>query len=266
MPDLFDSYEEEFNELRAQVEQRSRTIPTLEGASKRTELQRAETELREMDQIIRKMNLSGRSNAKMVPKIKEYEQEMSRLRNAIRKADMQVSQATDRGELFSGVKLDDVMSGSMSQRERLISANDRLDKGSADIEYANRLAEETVRDGVVILENLDTQSEQMRRMRLELEDIDTTLGKARKVMTSIARRAWANKIILAVIALLMVAGIGLIIYFRFVRDDSASTGAATTTGSTTGILPESTTGQYTTGQYTTGTITSGSTSTTSSGQ
>jgi len=254
MSDLFDSYEEEFNELRLQVEQRIRNIPTYEGSQKRSEVQKAESELKELDQIIRKMNLSGRSNARLVPKIKEYEQEISRLRSGIRRADMSVSQH-DRGELFSGVKLDDVMSGSMSQRERLISANERLDKTSSDIDYGIQIVEEAVHDGAVTLEEMDRQTNQLNKMRGDLRDIDSTIGKARKIMRTMARRAWANKIILAVIALVMIAGICLIIYVKWIKSDTLPVVATTTTSySTSATL---TSGYSTTNGITSGAVTTG---------
>jgi len=257
---LFESYEEEFTDLRSSIEGRIRNIPTYEGGLKRNEVQKAEAELRELDQIIRKMNLSGRSNARLVPKIREYELEVTRLKTAIRKADMQVSQTQDRNELFSGVKLDDVMSGSMSQRERLIGANERLDSASSDIEYANQMAQEAVGHGIVALESLDDQSNKMRRMREDLEGIDTSLNRAKRVMRQIARRAWANKIILAIVALVMIAIICLVIYFKFFPSSSSSSGTGTTTttgdlsstgstnsSSTTGTTQYSTTADGTTG-------------------
>jgi len=263
MSDLFENYEEEFKEISVILEQRARDIPTYEGSQKRMEVQKAESELRDLEQIIKKMNLSGRSNPRLVTLIKGYEQDISRLRNSIRKADMSVSQGKDRGELFSGVKLDEVMSGSMHDRERLLNANNKLDKASSDIEYAIQITEDAAKDGIVALEDLDRQADQMRRMREELNDIDTTIGRARRIMKSIGRRAWANKIILGIIALVLVAGIILIIYFKWVSPSSLNPVASTTTGATGSVTTGLTSSSLTSGFSTTSNLSANLTTSTS---
>ena len=54
---------------------------------------------------LKQMNLSGRNNTRLMNKIREYEQELVRLRAALRKADMSVGQSSDRGDLFSGIRV-----------------------------------------------------------------------------------------------------------------------------------------------------------------
>jgi len=251
MADLFEAYEEEFNELRLQIEQRTRNLPTFDGAQRRNEYQLAENDLKSLEQTLRQMNLSGRSTPRLMGKVKEYEQELVRLKSALRRADMQVGKTNDRNDLFSGIRTEEVMAASMSSRERLITANDRLEKVDYEIDNANRVALETVDVGIGILTDLDTQTDKMKKMRVDMSEIEDNLDKAKRIMKSMARRAWQNKLILAVIALVLVAAIALIIYVRWFAGKS-STPSTTTTGSTTGLI--STTGNstnLTSGQLTT---------------
>jgi len=232
MGDLFESYEEEFHEIRQSIEVKIRNIPTLQGVDRRAETQRAEGEIKELDQVVRQMNLSGRSNTKLNAKIKEYENEIIRLRSNVRKADMQIGQTNDRGELFSGFRADDIMAPSMGQRDRLIANNDRLEKSSYELQNAVSTATETVGVGIQILTDLDEQTEKMRGMRTTLSDIEGSLNKAKKLMKIIGRRAVANKLILIVIALVLVAAICIVVYIRFFwysKSDDNNTGSTTTT-------------------------------------
>jgi len=249
MSDLFESYEEEFSELKLQIEQRTRNIPTLDGANRRSEVQLAESELKDLDQMLRTMNLSARSNPKVIYKVKNYEQEVVKLRSALRKANMEVGVSSDRKELFSGIRTDEVMASSMGQRERLINANDRLEKSSFELEETQRVALDTMDVGVQILTDLDEHTQKMRKMKDDLSEIDDSLGKAKRIMKSMARRAIANKMILVIIALVLVAAIGIVIYVKWFTGSSTST---TNDGSTTGYVT-GTSGTGTTGMLTSST-------------
>jgi len=241
MSELFDNYEEEFNELRVNIEQKIRNIPTLDGTQRRGEVQKAESDIRDLGQNIRTMNLSARNNPALLAKIKEYENEVSRLKTSLRKADMQVSVSGDREELFSGIKTEDVMAASYSQRDRLLQTNEKLDKSTIELVTAVSDAEGLVGTGGIILDNLDRQTDQMRGMRDKLEGINESLDKAKRLMKGIARRAYANKLILFVIILVLLFAVGLVVWFKWFRKTD-STPVTNPPGTSTG----GTTGMYTT--------------------
>jgi len=187
------------------------------------------------------MNLSARNNPTLLAKIKEYENEVSRLKTSLRKADMQVSVSGDREELFSGIKTEDVMAASYSQRDRLLQTNEKLDKSTIELVTAVSDAEGLVGTGGIILDNLDRQTDQMRGMRDKLEGINESLDKAKRLMKGIARRAYANKLILLVIILVLLFSVGLVVWFKWFRNTNSN--PVTPTGTTTG---GGTTGMYTT--------------------
>jgi len=248
MADLFESYEEEFNDLRVQIEQRTKLLPTYDANRRRDETNLAEADLKSLDATLRQMNLSGRNNTRLMTKIKDYEQELVRLRATLRRADMSVGQSSDRNDLFSGIRTDEVMAASMGQRERLITANERLERMNYDIDNTHQVALETIDVGVGILNDLDEQTEKMRNMKGNLGDIDESLDKAKRIMKSMARRAMQNKLIFAVIALVLVAAIALIIYVKWFAGSSTS---QPITVSTTGIPGNATSGYLTTADLTT---------------
>eukprot|EP01114_Cavostelium_apophysatum_P006537 TRINITY_DN1789_c0_g1_i1.p1 TRINITY_DN1789_c0_g1~~TRINITY_DN1789_c0_g1_i1.p1 ORF type:complete len:253 (+),score=59.11 TRINITY_DN1789_c0_g1_i1:169-927(+) len=249
MADLFADYEEEFVDVKRQLEQHIRNMSGFEGADRRAELQDAEGDIKRLEDTLRQMNLIGRSNPRLAAKVKEYDQEVARLKAAVRKTGVQMVQSNDRADLLAGLRVnaDKVMAASMDQRERLLSQNDRLEKLDDELDSTISIALDTVKVGEDTLNRMDQQTDQIRGFKGTLRDIEAQLGKANKIMKVMARRAWANKVILIVIALVLLAAIGIIIYVKYFSGGSHS-GPASTTG-TTG---NSTTTTGTTGPTSTG--------------
>jgi len=255
MANLFDNYEEEFNTIKLEIEQNAHNIPSLEGEEKTAALHKAELDLKSLDSQLRQMSMSARGNPKQTGKMKEYEAELTRLRSTVRKSSMEVSRTNDRTDLFSGYRTEDLISGSKSQRERLIATNERAEKGSYELKEAEREVNETIGVGIQILEDLDKQGDQLRRQKQEVGEIGELLGKANRMMRSIARRAWRNKLILIIIALVLLAAICLIIYIRwFYKSSNSNDNNSTTGNSTTSAI---TSGYLTSGMGTTATTTMG---------
>lgn len=234
MADLFSNYEEDFRDYKHQLEQKIRNIPQCEGAEKRNEIQAAEDLLKELDGTLKQMNLSARANARLMGKMKECEQDVARMKGDLRRASMQFSQTADRGDLFAGLRVntDKVMAASMDSRERLLSGNERLTALDNDIDHSIRIANEAVDTGARTLEELDVQTGKLKEMKEKTLGIEETLGKAKRIMNTMARRAWMNKIILFIIALVLVAAIAIIVYVKYFSGSSSSSGEGTTTGET----------------------------------
>jgi len=236
MSNLFDNYEEDFNTTKLEIEQNALNIPTLEGEEKRAAVHKAEADLKSLESTLRSMSFSARGSPKHTGKVKEYEIELARLRSVVRKSSMEVSRSNDRSDLFSGYRTDDLLSGSKSQRERLIANRERAEKSSIELKEAEKEIHETIGVGIEVLENLDIQGQQLRRQKEEVGEIGELLGKANRLMKSIARRAWRNKLILIVIALVLVAAICLIIYIRWFYKSSDTTNTNNTGNSTTSVI------------------------------
>jgi vesicle transport through interaction with t-SNAREs protein 1 len=68
--------------------------------------------------------------------------------------------------------------------------------------------------GVNILRDLSSQRETINRTKGHLEETDDNVGRARKVLTSMSRRMWANKVILFGIIAFLIFAIILVIYVK----------------------------------------------------
>jgi len=238
---LFQTYEEDYADLRTRIEQRIRNIPSYDATQRRSESQVAETEIKEAEQLIRSMNLSAKSvpnNSQLMQKVRDYENEISKLRISVRKAEAQMS-TSDRSELFSGFTSPD-MSASLDQRERLLNATEKLDNSTNLIKQSQATANETVEVGVEIMENLDKQKRQMVGMRENLSGIEEQLSKAKVILQKMARRVVTNKLIMAGIVLVLFLGIGIVVYVKWFSGSGTPNTPTTTTSGSTGHSMSST--------------------------
>jgi len=232
MADLFDTYEEDFVELKTTVENRITSIPSLDGSKRESEIQQAESDIQELEQLVRSMNLSARNvggNNGLLSKIREYESESSKLKTSLRKATMQMKADSERNNLFGGgVRGDHVLAGSMDQRERLLSATEKLERSNADLQQSIATAEDTMNVGIEVMGNLDVQKNSMYGIKEKLGHVNENLTKAKKIMITIGRRAITNKLIMAIIILVLILAVCLIIYIKFFSGSSSSQPTDTT--------------------------------------
>jgi len=232
MADLFDNYEEDFVELRTSVENKIKNIPNLDGSRRQTEIQQGESDIQELEQLLKSMNLSARnigSNQGLISKTRDYENEVTKLKSALRKATMQIKAISDRDSLFVGGIRDEHLSSSMDQRERLLSATERLERSNTDLRQTIATAEETVGIGVEVLGNLEAQKQTMVGIREKLGRVNESLGRAKRIMRTMGRRVVTNKLIMAVIILVLLLAVVLVVYIKFFSGSSSSTPDTTPT-------------------------------------
>jgi len=232
MADLFDTYEEDFVELRNSVDSKIKNIPNLDGSRRQTEIQQGESDIQELEQLLKSMNLSARnvgSNQGLISKIRDYENEVSKLKTALRKATMQIRAGSDRDSLFVGGLRDEHLSSSMDQRERLLSATEKLERSQTDLRQTIATAEETVGIGIDVLGNLDTQKQTMMGIKDKLGRVNENLGRAKRIMRTMARRVVTNKLIMAVIILVLLLAVVLVVYLKFFAGSGGSENDTTET-------------------------------------
>jgi len=215
----FEHDEEDFIELRAALDNRIKNIPEIiDGVTRRGEIQKAENELKDAEDTIRSMDFNMRNvgmSATMQKKLKEYQSECARMKASLRKAEISFSKA-DRDELLSGGR-DDILMTSLDQRERLLKTTDKLNKTSMVLEDTIAQAEDTVNIGIDTMERLDQQTRQMRRMKETTEGITEQLGKAKRLIRIMARRAITNKVIISIIILVLLGAVVMIVYFKWIK-------------------------------------------------
>jgi len=243
--DLFHHYEEDFIEARTQAETRIKNIPSCDPARKVGEVQACENDIQDAAETLRNMMLSARSlgeNPATTTKLKAFEAELNKLRVDLRKSEMAFHKNSDRDTLFSGGLKDDILAGSLDQREHLLSTTDRLSRTNTQLKQAMATAQDTENVGIEIMENLDRQRVQMVHIKENLSGINEKLAKANRIMRVIGRRIYTNKAIMFVIILVLVVTIFLIAYLKWFSGGSSSKPApvVTTTTGTTGIIAHST--------------------------
>jgi len=235
---LFDAYEEDFIDQRNSVETKIKIIATLDGPRRQQEIQAVESDIQDMEQSLKSMTLSARnisSNQSLLAKIKEYESDLSKQKTALRKTTMQISALNDRDNLFKGAIKDEHLATSMEQRERLLAATEKLDKTNVMLKDTNRLAQDTVFIGIQTLEHLEEQRSTMENIKEKLRGVNENLGKATKVMRTMARRVVTNKLIMALIILVLLGAVILIVYLKWFS------GSGTDPTPVTSSSPDSTT-------------------------
>jgi len=240
MADLFDTYEEDFEELKKIVEERVRNVPSLDGSKRESEIQQAESDIQELEQLVKSMNLSARnvgSNQNLISKIREYEGETSRLKTSLRKATMQIKASSDRNSLFTGGLSEKQLAGSLDQRERLLSATERLERSNMELKAAMATAEQTVSVGIEVMGNLDTQRSTMYQIKEKLGNVNDNLSRAKRIMGTMARRVYTNRLIVGLIIFVLLLAICLIVYFKFF--DGITSGSDQTSNTTAAPSPTS---------------------------
>jgi vesicle transport through interaction with t-SNAREs 1 len=172
---------------------------------------------------LKSMNLSARSvpdSGPLQQKMQQYEEKLKQARKDLRRAQTAMQEQSDRDDLFAGGMRTDLMESSMDQREAMLSETERLQQTNVDLRDTIAVAESTFDIGVNTMNDLDRQKSQMFHIRDNLDDINTNLGKARHLLRSMYQRALANKAVTALITLVLLVGIFLIIYFKWIEPNT----------------------------------------------
>ncbi|KAK3270717.1 hypothetical protein CYMTET_20901 [Cymbomonas tetramitiformis] len=241
MSSMFDSYEREYCDLSTGISRKTQTLSSLSAAEKDPKLQEIQADVAEAKALITRMDLEARSlpvaaKTPLLAKLREYKEDLNKLKRDMTKAaatgvnDEARDELLSRAELGSSLpgfrlfKLLDVSDGpsssstSAGQRERLLQTHEQLNMTGDRIRQGKQTLLETEELGVSILQDLHKQRETISHAREHLHDADDSIGRARKVLTSMSRRAMTNKLILALIIMLLLASIGIIIYFKVIKN------------------------------------------------
>jgi len=217
MSEMFASYEREFGELSASI--RKKTNAVIGGAAgKRAKIAEVDAEIAEADALIRRMDMEARSLAPddkqpLLLKLRTYKSELSGMKKAAKEAASAGGDST-RSALFGDAEDPFPASDTGSQRERLLNTTARLDRTSNRLASGKQQLQETEELGADIMRSLHSQRETINHARDTLHGADDNITKSRKVLSSMARRFFQNKMIMYGIILMLVTAIALIIYFK----------------------------------------------------
>ncbi|XP_028651663.1 vesicle transport through interaction with t-SNAREs homolog 1A isoform X6 [Erpetoichthys calabaricus] len=183
----FETYEQDFGTLTAEVTSRIGKIPKLAGDEKKQMVVGVEKQLEESRELLEQMDLEVReipvqSRGMYNNRLKSYKQELEKLEKDFKRSRIAYSDEV-RNEL-----LGDDGNSSESQRAHLLDNTERLERSSRRLEAGYQIAVETEQVGQEILENLHHDREKIQRSRDRLRETDANLGKSSRILTGMMRR------------------------------------------------------------------------------
>lgn len=214
---LFHQYETDYCNKSTDISRKISSLASITGELRRKKLSELEADLREADNVIKRMDMEARSlsqdkSKQLLTKVKEYKADLASLREQLKQAASGSSEGdAARAELGLG---DNYYSTSAGQRERMLAATERLQKTSDRLHVGKQQLAETEELGVSILQDLARQRETITHARDTLHGADDNISKARKILGTMSKRIIANKIIMFGIAAFLLAAIILIIYVK----------------------------------------------------
>ncbi|XP_033883000.1 vesicle transport through interaction with t-SNAREs homolog 1A-like isoform X3 [Acipenser ruthenus] len=190
----FETYEQDFGTLTAEITSRIGKIPKLGGDEKKNMVVNVEKQLEEARELLEQMDLEVReipvqSRGMHSTRLKSYKQELEKLEKDFKRSRIAYSDEV-RDEL-----LGDDGNSSASQliklrdeRAHLLDNAEKLERSSRRLEAGYQIAVETEQVGQEILENLHHDREKIQRSRDRLRETDANLGKSSRILTGMLRR------------------------------------------------------------------------------
>ncbi|XP_072032221.1 vesicle transport through interaction with t-SNAREs homolog 1B-like [Amphiura filiformis] len=218
----FERYEEDYrtiyDDLKFKVEVK---IPTCGGEEKKQIVREVERGIEEASQVLQEMEAQakpapGSYRTQMIARIRNHRRDLDKLFR-----DLKRTGSGSRDELFGGGfytsnAVDNQINAMQNaQRSRLLQGTDSLNRASDSIDRTHRIAAETDEIGVGIIDELDSQKEQLLSARDKLEDMDSNIGKSRRILKSMGRRVVTDKMILTAVILIELGILGGVIYWKF---------------------------------------------------
>ncbi|GIL51303.1 hypothetical protein Vafri_7324 [Volvox africanus] len=158
---LFIQYENEYCNKSTDISRKINSAITLTGEAKRKKLTEVDGDIKEADNIIKKMDMEARSVAperskQLQNKVKEYKADLASLKEQLTKARTAVGNEYEaaRAELGLGM---DYASSSQAQRDRMLSATSKLEQSNDRLQTGKKLLAETEALGASVLAALQEQ-------------------------------------------------------------------------------------------------------------
>ncbi|XP_013863100.1 vesicle transport through interaction with t-SNAREs homolog 1A isoform X3 [Austrofundulus limnaeus] len=190
----FETYEQDFGTITADITNKIGRIPKLSGEEKTQLVLNVDKQLEEVRELLEQMDLEVReipvqSRAMYNSRLKSYKQEMEKLEKDFKRSRIAYSDEV-RNELLG----DDAISSESQliklreERAHLLDNTEKLERSSRRLEAGYQIAVETEQVGQEILSNLHTDREKIQRARERLRETDANLGKSSRILTGMLRR------------------------------------------------------------------------------
>lgn len=194
-----------------------------DAASRGRHAKAIEADIAECEALVRRMDLEARSlsdpavKTPMLNKLRDYKSELAKLKRDAREASAEAAHVDARNELLSGEErggADGGSNASLGTRGQAMETTERLARTGERIKESRRSLLETEDLGVSILQDLQGQRETIERSREALHGADDTIGRSRKILSSMGRRATANKVAFYGVSAVLTLAIFIIIIHK----------------------------------------------------
>ncbi|KJA29948.1 hypothetical protein HYPSUDRAFT_126398 [Hypholoma sublateritium FD-334 SS-4] len=199
---LFDSYEQDFNQLVDAVVDKLESNPgAADLEQRRSNLRRVEMELDEADEMVSQMDIETQGipqamRAAYHTRLRTAKAALATHKKALAAARAQVARAdllSPSGGGGAYAPSDDPYGGPTSDRARLLAGTTVLEEGAKRLQQSERLALETETQGADILLNLRTQREQIENSRNTLQRADLAIDRASGTLKKMVRRMYQQR-------------------------------------------------------------------------
>ncbi|XP_039273078.1 vesicle transport through interaction with t-SNAREs homolog 1A-like [Styela clava] len=214
MAAIFESYEQQFSSLTAEITRRLGSVSSLYGVDKKTVISSIERQLDEAQELLEQMDLEVRDmpsaeRGKLMSRVKSYQTEYTNLESQLKKHKTSAKDAAKMREEL--LEYDD--GSTNDQRTRLLDNTERLERSTRRLEAGYRIAVETEKIGQDVIDNLHRDRETIGRTRTRLREGDDHLGKSSRILNSMTRRIIQNRLITFGVVIFMLIVIIVVIYF-----------------------------------------------------
>jgi len=220
--DQFSSYDTAWSTVISSLNHKIKLVDAALGERKKISIREAEKVLEEAQGILNQLDLETRNNPsqrqKLQAKSRTFEQELDVARKNLRKAaegNKRDSLIKTSGTGYTMSTSNDWGSVEGEQRNKILESTALLDRANMSLANAQKLSAENEEIGTDVLTMMDQQKESLLRARDGLDSIDDNMKDARSIVINMTRRVATNKMILAIIILLLLGVIGLILFLRW---------------------------------------------------
>jgi vesicle transport through interaction with t-SNAREs protein 1 len=212
MTSVFESYEQQFAAITADITVRIGRIPNLTGTDKKTAIGVVEGNIDEANELCEQMevelhDVGPSTRPALKGRLDNYRKELTRLRKEFKQSQVALGGQGMRRELLGPEEL----YTSEDQRTHLLDSTARLEKTSDRLNEGYRITQETEEIGLEIMDNLQRDRETIDRMRGRLRDTDSDLSRGSRILRRISRRIIQHKIFFIVGTLVLIIIIALLI-------------------------------------------------------
>lgn len=200
----------------ATVQRASKDLSGSSGDAVRGANTEATRLLRDLDRAITTLTAAARHAApverrEMLSQVEQLKSDIAKQRTALQQA----NDAVNRSTLLAGSRPG--KEGGDGERDRMVRTTEKAVRGTAKLHEAQAALAATEDTGIAVIDTLQQQREQILRTTDKAGDVNSLTDKARSIVIGIQRRAITNKFILFGAVIILLAMIGVVVYFGYIK-------------------------------------------------